>query len=233
MRKYELPLINVRDLVVFPDLEVPIMVGRKFTIEALEDARDSTRGRVIVLTQKAAQSESPTRLSQMFAVGVIAAVTQSVSFSDGSMKVLIKGRERVHVDRIFRSHGIRYAGGRAFNRTKSAKLSETERRRILEELLRWNPGLAFGGDFTRVKAMLRERDGAKLVHSILSFTTAHTRSFPSKASRKRFSRADMRRLNRDVAQRQRVLEEARPRRQLELLSDVLRAQTLRALQTEG
>ena len=171
----------------------------------------------------------------MFSVGVVAKITQSVSFSDKSMKVLIKGLQRIRIDRLYEDNSVRYAAGKIMADGKSLKVSEKERLRIIQDLLRWNPGLALTDDLGQLKSLLKENDGAKFVSRVLALTSSQpkpSRFMVSIAKKKKppFSKAELERINLEIAQRQRVLEEPRLKPQLALISETLNAETIRALQ---
>jgi len=89
-----LPLLPLRDVVVFPGLIVPILVGRKSSIEAVEHAM--VKDKAIFLTTQKRPAESP-KPKDLYAVGVISEVLQILKLSDGSLKILIEGRSRAKV----------------------------------------------------------------------------------------------------------------------------------------
>ncbi|MFB0527381.1 MAG: endopeptidase La [bacterium] len=87
-----LPLLPVRDVVIFPYMVLPLAVGRAKSIRALEEAM--ARDRLIFLvTQKKIQTENPGK-EDVYSVGVVAEILQLLKMPDGTIKILIEGLER-------------------------------------------------------------------------------------------------------------------------------------------
>lgn len=91
-------LLPLRDIVVFPGMIVPLFVGRKKSISALEDVINQGR-RVLLVTQKDANNDNP-RISDLYSVGIVANILQLLKLPDGTVKVLVEGQERVAVKRF-------------------------------------------------------------------------------------------------------------------------------------
>ena len=91
-----LPVLPLRDIVVFPHMIVPLFVGREKSIKALE-AIMSENKQIILVTQKDAALEDPDA-SGLFATGTIGTVLQLLKLPDGAVKVLVEGGERVVLD---------------------------------------------------------------------------------------------------------------------------------------
>lgn len=92
------PVMPLRDLVLFPQMVAPIFVGRDKTKRAIERAT-ATGGRILVLTQKRATDDAPA-LDGLYSVGVIASVIHNVTLVDGTFKLFVSGIERVAVARF-------------------------------------------------------------------------------------------------------------------------------------
>ena len=88
----ELPLLPVRDVVVFPSMVLPLAVGRERSIQALESAM-ATHHLVLVMTQKRTQSDDP-QAQDLYPVGTVCEVLQMVKMPDGTMKILVEGIQR-------------------------------------------------------------------------------------------------------------------------------------------
>ncbi|MBU0952634.1 MAG: endopeptidase La [Elusimicrobia bacterium] len=88
----KLPLLPVRDVVVFPYMVVPLAVGRDKSIKALEVAMATDR-LVFVAAQKKANTEDP-QVEDLFKVGVICEVLQMLKMADGTLKILVEGVKR-------------------------------------------------------------------------------------------------------------------------------------------
>ena len=94
----DLPLLPLRDVVVFPHMVIPLFVGRPKSIKALEAAMESER-RIMLVAQKAAAKDDPL-VSDMFDVGCISTILQMLKLPDGTVKVLVEGQQRALVNRI-------------------------------------------------------------------------------------------------------------------------------------
>ena len=94
----DLPLLPLRDVVVFPHMVIPLFVGRPKSIKALEAAMESER-RIMLVAQKAAAKDDPL-VSDMFDVGCVSTILQMLKLPDGTVKVLVEGQQRALVNRI-------------------------------------------------------------------------------------------------------------------------------------
>ncbi|MBX3634608.1 MAG: endopeptidase La [Rubrivivax sp.] len=87
-----LPLLPLRDVVVFPHMVIPLFVGRPKSIKALEAAMESGR-QIMLVAQKAAGKDEP-KADDMFEVGCISSILQMLKLPDGTVKVLVEGVQR-------------------------------------------------------------------------------------------------------------------------------------------
>ena len=94
----DLPLLPLRDVVVFPHMVIPLFVGRPKSIKALELAMEADR-RIMLVAQKAAAKDEPS-VSDMFEVGCISTILQMLKLPDGTVKVLVEGQQRARVETI-------------------------------------------------------------------------------------------------------------------------------------
>ena len=94
----ELPLLPLRDVVVFPHMVIPLFVGRPKSIKALESAMEAER-RIMLVAQKAAAKDEPS-VEDMFSVGCVATILQMLKLPDGTVKVLVEGQQRARVGKI-------------------------------------------------------------------------------------------------------------------------------------
>ncbi len=94
----ELPLLPLRDVVVFPHMVIPLFVGRPKSIKALEAAMAAER-RIMLVAQKAAAKDEPA-VTDMFEVGCVSTILQMLKLPDGTVKVLVEGQQRAKVDGI-------------------------------------------------------------------------------------------------------------------------------------
>ena len=94
----ELPLLPLRDVVVFPHMVIPLFVGRPKSIKALELSMAAER-RIMLVAQKAAAKDEPV-VSDMFSVGCVASILQMLKLPDGTVKVLVEGLQRAAVNHV-------------------------------------------------------------------------------------------------------------------------------------
>lgn len=94
----DLPLLPLRDVVVFPHMVIPLFVGRPKSIKALEAAMEAER-RIMLVAQKAAAKDEPL-VSDMFDVGCVSTILQMLKLPDGTVKVLVEGQQRAKVNKI-------------------------------------------------------------------------------------------------------------------------------------
>jgi ATP-dependent Lon protease len=94
----DLPLLPLRDVVVFPHMVIPLFVGRPKSIKALEAAMEAER-RIMLVAQKAAAKDEPS-VADMFEVGCVSTILQMLKLPDGTVKVLVEGQQRARVNRI-------------------------------------------------------------------------------------------------------------------------------------
>ena len=93
-----LPLLPLRDVVVFPHMVIPLFVGRPKSIKALEAAMDSGR-QIMLVAQKAAGKDEP-KADDMFEVGCVSSILQMLKLPDGTVKVLVEGLQRATTQSI-------------------------------------------------------------------------------------------------------------------------------------
>jgi len=94
----DLPMLPLRDVVVFPHMVIPLFVGRSKSIKALEAAMESER-RIMLVAQKTASKDEPS-VGDMFDVGCVSTILQMLKLPDGTVKVLVEGHQRADVDKI-------------------------------------------------------------------------------------------------------------------------------------
>ena len=90
-----IPLLPLRDIVVFPHMVVPLFVGRPKSIQALEDAMAGDR-QLVVAAQRVAGEEDPTP-EDIFTIGTLGTIIQLLRLPDGTVKVLVEGKSRAEI----------------------------------------------------------------------------------------------------------------------------------------
>jgi len=98
-----LPMMPVRDLVIFPYLMTPFVVGREGSIRALEEALAGDK-KIFLPTQHDAAADDP-KPNEIYQVGTIANIVQSVKLPDGNIKVLVEGLERGKILKVSNEEG--------------------------------------------------------------------------------------------------------------------------------
>ncbi|HZD60743.1 MAG TPA: endopeptidase La [Anaerolineae bacterium] len=91
----ELPLIPLRDMIIFPNLVVPLFVGREKSIQALEAAMKEEHV-VALVTQKMAELQEP-ELEDLYQIGTAATIMQELKIPDGTAKALVEGLSRIEI----------------------------------------------------------------------------------------------------------------------------------------
>ena len=93
-----LPLLPLRDVVVFPHMVIPLFVGRPKSIKALEAAMEAGR-QIMLVAQKAAGKDEP-KPEDMFEIGCVSSILQMLKLPDGTVKVLVEGVQRAETKAI-------------------------------------------------------------------------------------------------------------------------------------
>lgn len=96
--KLEVPLLPLRDVVVFPHMVIPLFVGRAKSIKALELAMEADR-RILLVAQKTAAKDEPD-VSDLFDIGCMASILQLLKLPDGTVKVLVEGQQRAILHQV-------------------------------------------------------------------------------------------------------------------------------------
>src|SRR6201994_1909096 len=94
-----LPILPLRDIVVFPHQPVPLFVGREKSVRALEEAMRNDGKEILLATQKDKDDDDPSP-DAIYDVGVVATVLQLLKLPDGTVKVLVEGRARAGISRF-------------------------------------------------------------------------------------------------------------------------------------
>jgi ATP-dependent Lon protease len=93
-----LPLLPLRDVVVFPHMVIPLFVGRPRSIRALETAMEAGKS-IMLAAQKSAGKDDPTP-DDVYEIGCVATILQMLKLPDGTVKVLVEGAQRARVTNI-------------------------------------------------------------------------------------------------------------------------------------
>lgn len=104
LQSSELPLLPLRDVVVYPHMVIPLFVGREKSIRALEHAM-ATRKQVLLVAQKTASEDDP-QPQDMYEVGTVSTILQLLKLPDGTVKVLVEGGLRAKVVSVDEPQGF-------------------------------------------------------------------------------------------------------------------------------
>ena len=100
----KLPMMPIRDMVIFPYMMTPFVVGRESSVRALEEALNGDR-KIFLATQHDARIDEP-KADDIYTVGTIGNIVQSVKMPDGNIKVLVEGLERAKAVELNDSDGF-------------------------------------------------------------------------------------------------------------------------------
>src|SRR5471030_1182321 len=94
----KLPLLPLRDLIIFPHMMMPLFVGREKSINALEEAM-SKQTDIVLAAQRDAKTNSP-EPKDIYTVGTVGTIIQLLRLPDGTVKVLVEGKRRVRIEKF-------------------------------------------------------------------------------------------------------------------------------------
>ena len=94
----QMPLLPLRDVVVFPHMVIPLFVGRPKSIKALETAMEAGKS-IVLAAQKSAAKDDPSP-EDLYQIGSIANILQMLKLPDGTVKVLVEGSQRARIHEI-------------------------------------------------------------------------------------------------------------------------------------
>jgi ATP-dependent Lon protease len=92
------PVLPLRDVVVYPHMVIPLFVGREKSIQALDVAMHGDK-RIMLIAQKQADVDDP-KVEDLYRIGTIATILQLLKLPDGTVKVLVEGIDRARIDRL-------------------------------------------------------------------------------------------------------------------------------------
>ena len=119
MSKTTYPILPLRDIVIFPHMIAPLFVGRLKSIAALESVMDQNK-EIILITQKKSSVEDPEQ-KDLYQTGTIGNILQLLKLPDGTVKVLIEGKQRCSINKILKSTPFLEADIDLINEPNSAK----------------------------------------------------------------------------------------------------------------
>src|SRR5256885_16338837 len=93
----ELRLVALRETVIFPEMIVPLQVGREKSVAAL-NAAVAVGGLIALVTQRQADQEGIEEPSELYEVGTLAKIAQVVQLQDGTVRAIVQGQSRIRVE---------------------------------------------------------------------------------------------------------------------------------------
>ena len=93
-----IPVLPLRDVVVYPHMVIPLFVGREKSIVALDLAMNASK-KILLIAQQRADLDDPS-VDDLYDVGTLATILQLLKLPDGTVKVLVEGDERARVDTL-------------------------------------------------------------------------------------------------------------------------------------
>src|SRR5580693_6677348 len=100
----KVPMMPVRDMVIFPEMMHPFIVGREASVRALEEALAGDK-KIFLVTQHDASIDDP-KPEEIYQVGTLANIVQSVKLPDGNIRVLVEGTERARIVSVSSEDGF-------------------------------------------------------------------------------------------------------------------------------
>src|SRR3954462_10792736 len=92
----ELPLVALRETVIFPEMIVPLQVGREKSVAALNAAVEQG-GPIALVTQRQAEQEEIGDPAELYTIGTLAKIAQVVQLQDGTVRAIVQGQTRIRV----------------------------------------------------------------------------------------------------------------------------------------
>ncbi len=160
----KLPMMPIRDVVIFPSMMTPFVVGRESSVRALEEALASDK-KIFLATQHDASVDEP-KANEIYQVGTIVNIVQSLKLADGNIKVLVEGIERAKILQVTDADGFFEATVRTvkYNSEVTPTLEQAIQRvtSLFEQYVKLCQSL----NYETMIAAVRMEDPAKLTDTI-------------------------------------------------------------------
>ncbi|NOZ53713.1 MAG: endopeptidase La [Gammaproteobacteria bacterium] len=128
-----LPVLPLRDVVVYPYMVIPLFVGRDKSIQALEAAMDDNK-RILLAAQKNASQDEPDA-EDLYSIGTVANILQLLKLPDGTIKVLVEGSERAKILNLISNDDFFKAQITKVESSETLKLDERESEVLMRSVL--------------------------------------------------------------------------------------------------
>ena len=160
----KLPMMPIRDVVIFPHMMTPFVVGRESSIRALEEALTSDK-KIFLATQHDASVDEP-KANEIYQVGTVVNIVQSLKLPDGNIKVLVEGIERGKVLQITEAEGFMQATVRLARYAVETNASVEGAMQRVTSLFEQYVKLCQSLNYETMIAAVRMEDPAKLTDTI-------------------------------------------------------------------
>ncbi len=104
IKEKDIPLLPLRDVVIFPSVVTPLFVGRDKSITALQAAMAGEK-QIMLVAQKSAQEDDP-KLEDLYSIGTLSTILQLIKLPDGTLKVLVEGNNRASIESLKSEEGF-------------------------------------------------------------------------------------------------------------------------------
>ncbi len=91
-----LPLVALRDTVIFPEMIVPLQVGRDRSVKALDRAVRASQP-VALITQRSSDTEEVSAVDELYPIGTLAKIAQVIRLQDGTIRAIVQGQRRIRL----------------------------------------------------------------------------------------------------------------------------------------
>jgi ATP-dependent Lon protease len=160
----KLPMMPIRDVVIFPYMMTPFVVGRESSVRALEEALASDK-KIFLATQHDASVDEP-KANEIYQIGTVVNIVQSLKLPDGNIKVLVEGIERGKVLQIIDTEGFMQASVRLARYTVETNAQLEAAMQRVTSLFEQYVKLCQSLNYETMIAAVRMEDPAKLTDTI-------------------------------------------------------------------
>ncbi|HQV72728.1 MAG TPA: LON peptidase substrate-binding domain-containing protein, partial [Dokdonella sp.] len=120
----ELPILPLRDVVVYPHMVIPLFVGREKSVSALDAAMESDK-QILLVAQRSPDVDEP-EAGDLYSIGTIASILQLLKLPDGTIKVLVEGTSRAEIVAYSQRNGLLTGRARSLDPTYTRNEREVE-----------------------------------------------------------------------------------------------------------
>src|SRR5213594_1495501 len=159
-----LPMIPIRDVVVFPQMMIPFIIGRPSSVRALEFALEGSK-RVFLATQMDASLDEP-KAKDIYTVGTVANIVQSVKLADGNIKVLVEGVQRGQALRYSSDPGFFVADVELIEETSKASAKTNLLVKRLQTVFEQFSKLSHHVNYDAILSAMKTLEASKLADNI-------------------------------------------------------------------